>query len=173
MDLTKVEQVTYTTPTIPMNDPPAVDIQSRPRNNSTRNSSKNKNTINGVLIEKPKPPQEKNPLSITLIPHLPSIQEPTPQPPHPLITLYPQSRTTAIEWRDALRLLVGLAPGQETEEFTTRLADMGVRVKLLDIVAGGVDIPRTKPIIEGVSVNPGTAGNVSITGEFWYDSMVD
>jgi hypothetical protein len=67
---------------------------------------------------------------------------------------------TAVEWRDALRFLVGLTPGQETEDFTMRLADVGVRVKLLDIVAGGVDLPRTKPIIEGVSTTPGTAGSL-------------
>ena len=50
---------------------------------------------------------------------------------------------------------------------------MGVRVKLLDIVAGGVEIPKTKPVIAGASTAPGGQGKVAITGEFWYDSMVD
>lgn len=76
-----------------------------------------------------------------------------------------------MEWRDALRFLVGLHPGNETEAFTKRLADVGVRVKLLDIVAGGVEIPKTKPVIEGASTVPGATGKVAITGEFWYDSM--
>lgn len=66
-----------------------------------------------------------------------------------------------------------LPPGNETEAFTKRLADVGVRVKLLDIVAGGVEIPTTKPVIEGASTAPGGQGKVAITGEFWYDSMVD
>jgi hypothetical protein len=161
-----VEQITFTTPNTPIVEAPA-DVQSRPTNSIAATSTKKRGTINGHPIEKP-PKQDKNPLSITLVPHqLPDSSI------HPLLTLYPTSRTTAVEWRDALRFLVGLTPGQETEDFTMRLADVGVRVKLLDIVAGGVDIPRTKPIIEGVSTTPGTAGRVSITGEFWYDSMVD
>jgi hypothetical protein len=68
---------------------------------------------------------------------------------------------------------LGLTWETETNDFTKRLADVSVRVKLLDIVAGGVDIPKTKPIIEGVSTTPETAGRVTITREFWYDSMVD
>lgn len=66
-----------------------------------------------------------------------------------------------------------MAPGNETEEFTKRLADVGVRVKLLDIVAGGVEIPKAKPTIEGISTTADVQGKVAITGEFWYDNMVD
>ena len=105
------------------------------------------------------------------------MPEPPPQDSttagHPLLTLYPTAPTTAIEWRDALRFLTGVAPGNETEEFTKRLADVGVRVKLLDIVAGGVEIPKTKPLIEGISTGAEVPGKVAITGEFWYDNMVD
>ena len=93
--------------------------------------------------------------------------------PNALLTLYPTSKSVAIEWRDALRYLTGVAPGSETEQFAKQLADIGVRVKLLDLVAGGVEIPKTQPSIEGVSTTPGTAGKVAITGEFWYDSMLD
>ena len=57
--------------------------------------------------------------------------------------------------------------------FTKRLAEVGLRVKLLDIVAGGVEIPKGKPLVEGVSAEDGVAGKVAITGEFWYDNMVD
>lgn len=92
---------------------------------------------------------------------------------HPLLTLYPTSRANAIEWRDALRFLLGTVPGDETLNFTERLAEVGVRVKLLDIIAGGVDIPTSKPLIEGVSSTPDKLGKVAITGEFWYDSMID
>lgn len=92
---------------------------------------------------------------------------------HPILTLYPTTKTTAVEWRDALRFLVGQASGEETEEFTKLLADVGLRVKLLDILAGGVEIPNAKPMIDGVSANPDTSGRVAITGEFWYDSLVD
>src|SRR5271156_4711090 len=106
--------------------------------------------------------QKKRPISITLMPQV--IEDPGAS--HPLLTLYPMSRTAAIEWRDALRFLIGVEPGAETQEFTKRLADVGVRVKLLDIVAGGVDIPKSKPVIEGVSTTSGVPGRVSITGEF-------
>jgi hypothetical protein len=123
--------------------------------------SKNKGTVNT------KQEKDKIPISITLMPQ--STQDPT----HPILSLYPTSKTTAIEWRDALRFLVGLAPGDETEEFMKRLADVGVRVKLLDLVAGGVEIPKSKPLIEGVSITADAAGKVAITGEFWYDNMVD
>jgi hypothetical protein len=125
--------------------------------------SKNK----GTVITKQE--KDKTPISITLVPH--STQESSTS--HPLLTLYPTSKTAAIEWRDALRFLVGQTPGTETNDFTKRLADVGIRVKLLDIVAGGVEIPKEKPLIEGVSTTPGAPGKVSITGEFWYDSMVD
>lgn len=122
---------------------------------------KNKGTANN------RQEKEKKPTSVTLMPK--SSQEPA----HPLLTLYPTTKTIAVEWRDALRFLVGVAPGEETEEFTKRLADVGVRVKLLDIVAGGVEIPKTKPLIDGVSTTPDAVGKVAITGEFWYDNMVD
>lgn len=127
-------------------------------------------TEKGITKSNLEKDQTKRPLSITL---MPQATEDSGSPTHPLLTLYPMSRTAAIEWRDALRFLVGAEPGPETQEFTKRLADVGVRVKLLDIVAGGVDIPKSKPIIEGVSNTSGVPGRVSITGEFWYDSMVD
>ena len=153
MDLTKVAQITYTTPDSKTHVDGEISLAVPPSKN----------------ISTSKQEKDKKPISITLMPH--STQESVAM--HPLLTLYPTSRTTAIEWRDALRFLTGLIPGDETEEFTKRLADVGVRVKLLDIVAGGVEIPKTKPVIEGVSTTPGTAGKVAITGEFWYDSMVD
>jgi hypothetical protein len=161
-------------PNTPANEVTA-EIQSQPNNliSIPTTSSKNKGTIDGHPIEKLKQEKDKNILSITLVPQASQESSKESSMTHPLLTLYPMSRTTAVEWRDALQFLVGLPAGQETEEFTKCLADVGVRVKLLDIVAGGVDIPRTKPIIEGVSMTPGTAGRVSITGEFWYDSMVD
>jgi len=125
---------------------------------------KNKSTINT------KHDKEKSALSVQLL-GKPGSQENTPV--STLLTLYPTSRAIAIEWRDALRFLKGIAPGPETEHYKSTLADIGVRIKLLDIVAGGVEIPQSKPPIEGVSSTPGTAGKVAITGEFWYDSMVD
>jgi hypothetical protein len=160
VDLTKVAQISFTTPT-------ALAAASSPAEKAAISlavpPSKNKGTIN------PKQEKEKTPISITLLPQ--SLQEGTIA--YPLLTLYPTSKTTAVEWRDALRFQVGLPPGNETEAFTKRLADVGVRVKLLDIVAGGVEIPKTKPVIEGASISPGVPGKVAITGEFWYDSMVD
>ena len=120
-------------------------------------------------IANAKQDKEKNPISITLMPQ--ASQEGSTI--HPLLTLYPTSKTSSIEWRDALRFLVGQASGEETEEFTELLTNVGLRVKLLDILAGGVEIPTAKPMIEGVSLTPDTPGKVAITGEFWYDSMVD
>jgi hypothetical protein len=111
--------------------------------------------------------KERKATSISLLPQ--SSQEPA----SPLLTLYPLSPSVAVEWRDALRYLTGTAPGDETVSFTKRLAEVGLRVKLLDIVAGGVEIPKGKPLIEGVSTEDGVAGKVAITGEFWYDNMVD
>jgi hypothetical protein len=111
--------------------------------------------------------KERKATSISLLPQ--SSQEPAT----PLLTLCPLSPSVAIEWRDALRYLTGTAPGDETVSFTKRLADVGLRVKLLDIVAGGVEIPKGRPLIEGVSTEDGVAGKVAITGEFWYDNMVD
>lgn len=102
-----------------------------------------------------------------------SLLSQSQEPASPLLTLYPLSPSVAIEWRDALRYLTGTAPGDETVSFTKRLAEVGLRVKLLDIVAGGVEIPKGKPLIEGVSMEDGVAGKVAITGEFWYDNMVD
>jgi hypothetical protein len=153
----------YATPKAPEPEPTLAEVTSQRAISLGITSSKNKTTAN-IKHEK-----EKTPVSITLMP--PSTQYSTSA--HPLLTLYPISQVTAIEWRDALRFLVGLVPGDETEEFTKRLADVGVRVKLLDIVAGGIEIPTTKPAIDGVSATPETAGKVAITGEFWYDSMVD
>jgi len=111
--------------------------------------------------------KERKPMSISLLPQ--SSQDPAA----PILTLYPISKSVAVEWRDALRYLTGMTPGEETVSFTRRLAEVGVRVKLLDIVAGGVEIPTGKPLIEGVSTEDGVAGNVAITGEFWYDNTVD
>jgi hypothetical protein len=159
--LTKVVQIAYisTTPqfieTSFEGPSHAISITSPP--------SKNKATINT------KQDKEKKPISITLLPQTPQ-EGPAP---HPLLTLYPISKAAAVEWRDALRFLVGLIPGPETEGYTKRLADVGLRVKLLDIVAGGIEIPKSKPVIDGVSESPTTSGRVSITGEFWYDSIVD
>ena len=156
-------RIVYTSPMDQLSGPSLAEVASHPAMSLGVPPSKNKGTINT------KPEKEKNPISISLIPH--STQESSSV--SPLLTLYPTSKTTAIEWRDALRLLVGLASGDETEDFTKRLAEVGVRVKLLDIVAGGVEIPKEKPVIEGVSTTPGAQGKISITGEFWYDSMVD
>ena len=163
VDLLKVAQVLYSAAAKQDSDPTLADAASHPAPSLTIPPSKNKS------VPTPKPDKQRKPISITL----------TPQPPqdsttaHPFLTLYPTSKTTAIEWRDALRFLTGVAPGNETEEYTKRLADVGVRVKLLDIVAGGVEIPLTKPLIEGVSTKAEVPGKVAITGEFWYDNMVD
>jgi|SRR5947207_1980380 len=155
----KVAQVSFTTPTAlaaaSSGENPAISLAVPP--------SKTKGSTN-VKQEK-----EKTPVSITLLPQ--STQE--GRIAQPVLTLYPISNTTAVEWRDALRFLVGLPPGNETDAFMRRLADVGVRVKLLDIVAGGVEIPTSKPVIEGASTGPDVPGRVTINGEFWYDSMVD
>jgi engulfment and cell motility protein 1 len=111
--------------------------------------------------------KERKPTSVSLLTQ--SSQESA----NALLTLYPLSNPVAVEWRDALRYLTGTAPGEETVSFTKRLAEVSVRVKLLDIVAGGVEIPAVKPLIDGVSMEDGVAGKVAITGEFWYDNMVD
>jgi hypothetical protein len=161
VDLTKVVQIVFTTPKSQVLDPSTAEGASPPAISLGNPPSKNKGTSN-IKEEK-----EKKPTSITLMP------QPVQEVSHPLLTLYPTSKTTAIEWRDALRFLVGLSPGDETDEFTKRLADVGLRVKLLDIVAGGVEIPNSKPIIDGVSTDPDVVGKVAITGEFWYDNMVD
>jgi hypothetical protein len=142
---------------------PLMEVESQPAISLSNPPSKNKGSTN------PKQEKEKIPISVTLMPQ--SVQESSPA--HPLLTLYPTSKTIAIEWRDALRFLLGIAPGDETLDFTKRLAEVGVRVKLLDIIAGGVEIPMSKPLIEGVSLTPDKPGKVTITGEFWYDSMID
>jgi hypothetical protein len=165
VDLSKVTQVVYSAATKQDSDPSlADDATSHPAISLTLPPSKTKSAPTT------KQEKQKKPISITLMPQPPQDTSTTT---HPLLTLYPTSKTTAIEWRDALRFLTGLAPGNETEEFTKRLADVGVRVKLLDIVAGGVEIPKTKPLIEGVSTSADVRGKVAITGEFWYDNMVD
>ena len=170
MDLTQVGQVVFSKPDHGSNSsapefPGHVAIGNPP-------SSKHRVPINGHDADRGgKHEDDKKHLSITLVGHNAPSQQSIIE--HPFLTLYPTSKTTATEWRDALRFLVGLVPGEETEESVRRLADVGLRVKLLDIVAGGVEIPASKPVIEGTSVNSGTAGKVSITGEFWYDSMVD
>ena len=169
MDLKNVGFVSYAIPTA---EPTEFGLQ--PTMSLSIAPSKNKVAAAGTKQEK-----EKKHISLFLMPHPnpnpptnhPTNQEPTSAPP--LLTLYLTSKTMATEWRDALRFLIGSPPGEETEEFTRRLADVGVRVKLLDIVAGGVEIPTTKPPIEGASTVPGSTGKVTITGEFWYDSMVD
>lgn len=161
VDLTKVEQIAFSAPKTQTSEPSLAEVDSHPGVSLGMPPSKNKGAVSN------KQEKEKKPTSITLMPQ--SSQEPV----NPLLTLYPTTKTIAVEWRDALRFLVGVAPGDETEEFTKRLADVGVRVKLLDIVAGGVEIPKTKPLIEGVSTTPDALGKVAITGEFWYDNMVD
>ena len=161
MDLTKVVQIIFSAPKTQTSEPSLAETASHPGVSLGMPPSKNKGTVNN------KQEKEKKPTSITLMPQ--SSQEPV----HPLLTLYPTTKTVAVEWRDALRFLVGVAPGDETEEFTKRLADVGVRVKLLDIVAGGVEIPNIKPLIDGVSTTADAVGKVAITGEFWYDNMVD
>jgi hypothetical protein len=161
VDLTKVVQIAYVSPT-PQLVALSIDGPSHPTISITAPPSKSKAIVNT------KQEKQKKPTSITLLPQ--TTQESSTA--HPLLTLYPTSKAAAIEWRDALRFLVGLIPGPETEDYTKRLADVGVRVKLLDIVAGGVEIPKMKPVIDGVSESD-TAGKVSITGEFWYDSIVD
>src|SRR5271155_2621419 len=150
VDLSKVAQIAYSETAKQDSDPPwADDATSHPAISLTIPPSKSKSA--------PTTKQEKakKPISITLMPQSPQDTSTTTQP---LLTLYPTSKTTAIEWRDALRFLTSVAPGNETEEFTKRLADVGVRVKLLDIVAGGVEIPTTKPLIEGVSTTADVPG---------------
>jgi hypothetical protein len=161
VDLTKVEQIAFSAPKTQTSEPSLNEVDSHHGVSLGMPPSKNKGAVSN------KQEKEKKPTSITLMPQ--SSQEPV----NPLLTLYPTTKTIAVEWRDALRFLIGVAPGDETEEFTKRLADVGVRVKLLDIVAGGVEIPKTKPLIEGVSTTPDALGKVAITGEFWYDNMVD
>ena len=153
----------FTTPYAPPETASVVEVPSPPTISLGAPPSRSKGTINT------KQDKERKPTAIMLL----SDATPKDVPPTQFLTLYPTSKSTAIEWRDGLRFLTGVSAGIETDEFTRRLADLGVRVKLLDIVAGGADIPTTKPLIDGVSTSPGTGGKVSITGEFWYDSMVD
>ena len=152
-------QISYSAARSQTSEPSLTEAASHPPISLGVPPSKNKGTASHK--------QEKKTTSITLMP------QSTQDPGHPLLTLYPTTKTTAVEWRDALRFLIGLIPGDETEEFTKRLADVGLRVKLLDIVAGGVEIPSSKPAIEGLSTSPDGVGKVAITGEFWYDNMVD
>lgn len=161
VDLAKVVQILFATPKSQSLETLTAEVTSHLGVSVANPSSKNQGIVNT------KQQKEKTPTSITLMPQ--STQDTT----QPLLTLYPTSKTTAIEWRDALRFLVGLAPGEETEDFTKRLADVGVRVKLVDIVAGGVEIPKLKPLIDGVSTTADGIGKVAITGEFWYDNLVD
>jgi hypothetical protein len=172
VDLNKVGQVKYTSRasqdllgdgerTISLGPPPS---KARGTFTLLPPPAKTKGTINT------KQDKDKEPLSIQLISKQGPQENTSSQP---LLTLYPTSKSVSVEWRDALRYLKGIIPGPETQQFKQQLADIGVRIKLLDIVAGGVEIPDTKPPIDGVSSTPGTAGKVAITGEFWYDSMVD
>jgi hypothetical protein len=152
VDLSKVAQVTFSSHQQQTSDG-VNGIHDKPAGGPTKPDLKSE--------------KERKTMSISLLPQ--SSQDPA----SPLLTLHPLSPSVAVEWRDALRYLTGTAPGDETVSFTKRLAEVGLRVKLLDIVAGGVEIPKGKPLIEGVSMEDGVAGKVAITGEFWYDNMVD
>ena len=161
MDLSKVVNVAFSSHKQQTSEPiNGVDGSSHP-------PSKAKPTGGIHTKTDSKSDKERKPISISLLPQ--SSQDPAT----PILTLYPISKSVAVEWRDALRYLTGMTPGEETVSFTKRLAEVGVRVKLLDIVAGGVEIPTGKPLIEGVSMEDGIAGTVAITGEFWYDNTVD
>ena len=96
-------QIVYATQKSPTSEPSLAEIASHPADSVGIPPSKTK----GIVTTKQE--KEKKHTSITLMPQ--STQETT----HPLLTLYPTSKTTAVEWRDALRFLVGVAPGDETK----------------------------------------------------------